>query len=58
MKIYIAMTETEDGNRIMENAYRTRQAAEKAANAMAKDLTEGAKWSVVPIIEDMDLIDE
>ena len=52
------MTETEDGNRIMENAYRTRQAAEKAANAMAKDLTEGAKWSVVPIIEDMDLIDE
>lgn len=52
------MTETEDGNRIMENAYRTRQAAEKAASAMAKDLTEGAKWSVVPIIEDMDLIDE
>lgn len=58
MKIYIAMTETEDGNRIMENAYRTKAAAEKAALAMAKDLTKGAKWSVVPIVEDMDLIDE
>ena len=52
------MTETEDGTRIMENAYRTRQAAEKAANAMAKDLTEGVRWSVVPIIEVMDFIDE
>jgi len=52
------MAETEDGNRIMENAYRTRSAAEQAAKSMAKDLTEGAKWKVVPIIEDMDLIDE
>lgn len=58
MKIYIAMAETEDGNRIWENAYRTRQAAESAANAMAKDLIEGAKWQVVPLVEDMDLIDE
>jgi hypothetical protein len=58
MKIYIAMAETEDGNRIMENAYRTRSAAEQAAESMVKDLTEGAKWKVVPIIEDMDLIDE
>ena len=58
MKIYIAMTETEDGNRIMENAYRTREAAQNAADAMAKDLTEGAKWRVVPIVEDMDLVDE
>lgn len=52
------MAETDDGNRIMENAYRTRQAAEKAADAMAKDLTEGAKWQVVPLIEEMDLLDE
>ena len=42
----------------MENAYRTRSAAEQAAYAMAKDLTEGAKWQVIPIVEDMDLIDE
>ena len=58
MKIYIAMAETEDGNRIMENAYRTRQAAQKAADAMSKDLREGANWQVQSIVEDMDLIDE
>jgi hypothetical protein len=58
MKIYIAMAETEDGNRIMENAYRTRQAAELAAKSMAEDLTQGAKWRVVPLVEDMDLVDE
>ena len=58
MKIYIAMNETEDGNRIMENAYRTRKAAETAAYSMIEDLVEGAKWQVVPIIEEMDLIDE
>ena len=52
------MAETEDGNRIMENAYRTRQAAEKAANEMVIDLSQGAKWNVIPIIEDMELIDE
>lgn len=58
MKIYIAMAETEDGTRIMENAYRTRKAAEEAAHSMVKDLVEGAKWSVTAIIEEMDLIDE
>ncbi len=52
------MAETEDGNRIMENAYRTRKAAETAAYSMIEDLVEGAKWQVVPIIEEMDLIDE
>jgi len=58
MKIYIAMAETEDGNRIMENAYRTKIAAETAAMNMAKDIQQGANWQVVPIIEEMDLIDE
>ena len=58
MKIYIAMAETEDGNRIMENAYRTREAAESAAKSMAEDLTQGAKWNVIPLVEDMDLINE
>jgi hypothetical protein len=58
MKIYLAMAEMEDGNRIMENAYRTKQAAESAAKLMADDLTQGAKWNVIPLVEDMDLIDE
>lgn len=52
------MAEMQDGNRILENAYKTKAAAEKAALAMTKDLTEGAKWTVTPIVEDMDLIDE
>ena len=52
------MAETEDGNRIMENAYRTRKAAELAAKSMAEDLTQGAKWNVIPLVEEMDLLDE
>lgn len=52
------MAEMEDGSRIMENAYKTRAAAEKAANSMAIDLTEGAKWTVTPIIEELTLNDE
>jgi hypothetical protein len=58
MKIYIAMAEMEDGNRIMENAYKTKQAAESAAKAMAQDVKSGASWTVFPIIEELDLIDE
>lgn len=52
------MAEMEDGTRIMENAYQTKTAAESAAKSMAKDLTEGAKWQVVALVEEMDLIDE
>ena len=52
------MAETEDGTRIIENAYRTKHAAETAAYSMTKDLVEGAKWQVVPIIEELELIDE
>jgi hypothetical protein len=58
MKIYIAMAETEDGNRIIENAYKTKLAAETAAKAMADDVKSGASWNVVPLVEEMDLIDE
>lgn len=58
MKIYIAMAETEDGTRIMENAYRTKQAAEMAAHAMIKDITEGTQWTVKALIEEMDFVDE
>jgi hypothetical protein len=58
MKIYVAMAETEDGTRIIENAYRTKHAAKTAAYSMTKDLVEGAKWQVVPIIEELELIDE
>jgi hypothetical protein len=58
MKIYIAMAETEDGTRIMENAYLSRSAAELATEVMIKDINENAGWTVIPIIEEMDLINE
>ncbi len=52
------MAETEDGTRIMENAYLSRNAAELATEAMIKDINENAGWTVIPIIEEMDLINE
>lgn len=58
MKIYIAMAETEDGNRIMEKAYRTQAAAESAVALMVKDITENAGWQVIPVVEELDFVDE
>jgi hypothetical protein len=57
-KIYIAMAEFEDGNRIFERAYTTREAAEKACEIMIKDISENTDWNVSPIIEDVELVDE
>ena len=58
MKIYLAMAEFEDGNRIFERAYRTYEKAEKAAGEMVKDISTNTDWKIIPIVEDMDLIDE
>jgi hypothetical protein len=57
-KIYIAMAEFEDGNRIFERAYTTREAAEQACEIMVKDISENTDWNVSPIIEDVELVDE
>ena len=57
-KIYIAMAEFKDGNRIFERAYTTRAAAERACDEMIKDLRENTDWDVAPIVEDLDLVDE
>lgn len=57
-KIYIAMAEFEDGNRIFERAYTTREAAEQACEIMIKDISENTDWNVSPIIEDVELVDE
>ena len=57
-KIYLAMAEYEDGNRIIGSAFRTRIAAESAAFEMVKDIRANTNWSVVPIVEDVDLVDE
>lgn len=58
MKIYIAMAETEDGNRIMENAYVSKDAAKAATDRMIKDINENTAMNVIPIVEEMDLLDE
>jgi len=58
MKIYIAMAEFEDGNRMIERAYRTYEAANTAANEMIKDVQANTNWQVVPIVEDIELINE
>jgi hypothetical protein len=57
-KIYIAMAEFKDGNRIFEQAYTTRAAAERACDIMIKDIRENTDWDVAPIVEDLDLVDE
>lgn len=57
-KIYLAMAEMEDGNRIFERAYKTFDRAEQACKDMIKDITENTDWKVVPIVEEVELIDE
>lgn len=52
------MAEFEDGNRIFERAYTTREAAEQACEIMVKDISENTDWNVSPIIEDVELVDE
>ena len=58
MKIYIAMAEFEDGNRMFERAYHTQKAAEQAAKAMVEDVQANTDWQVVPIVEDIELVNE
>lgn len=58
IKIYLAMAEMQDGSRIFERAYRTRERAQKACEEMIKDIKENTDWTVVPVVEDVELIDE
>lgn len=58
MKIYLAMAEFEDGNRVFEQAYQTYASAEKAATEMVKDISANTDWKVVPIVEDLELVDK
>jgi len=58
LKIYIAMAEFEDGNRIFERAYHSYERAEKAAKEMVDDISSNTEWKVLPIVEDIELVDE
>lgn len=57
-KIYIAMAEMLDGNRIFERAYITRAAAEAAIVDMIKEIEENTDWEVMPAIEEIELVDK
>lgn len=56
MKIYLAMAEFEDGNRIFERAYKTYTEAETAAKLMVEDIGSNTDWKVSPIVEDLDFV--
>ena len=57
MKIYLAMAEFEDGNRIFERAYKTFVEAEQAAKEMVEEVHANTDWKVSPIVEDIELVD-
>lgn len=56
MKIYLAMAEMPDGNRIFERAYLSEVEAAHAAEAMVKDVNNNTDMQVVPIVEDVELV--
>jgi len=58
MKIFLAMAEFDDGNRIFERAYKTYAAADDASKKIVEDITSNTDWKVQPLVEDLDLIDE
>ncbi len=51
------MAEFEDGNRIFERAYKSYEDATHAAKTMVDDILENTNWKVVPIVEDLELVD-
>jgi len=57
-RIYIAMAEFADGNRIFEKAYFNKDKAQKACDEMIKDIRDNTDWMVAPVVEDLDLDDE
>jgi hypothetical protein len=57
-KIYIAMAEFADGNRIFEKAYTNKDQAQQACDEMIKDIKDNTDWMVAPVVEELDLVDE
>jgi len=57
-KIYIAMAEFADGNRIFEKAYINKDQAQQACDEMIKDIKDNTDWAVAPVVEELDLVDE
>ena len=57
-KIYLAMAEFEDGNRIFERAYLIKEQAEQACEEMIRDIRKNTDWQVAPVVEELELINE
>jgi hypothetical protein len=57
-KIFIAMAETEDGDRVFGNAYLTYQKAYAAALEMIEEIETNMDWQLVPIVDEIDLIED
>ena len=58
MKIYIAMAQLNDGSRALESAYTTYDSAFSAAVALTNDMQKNGGINSIPVVEEMDLIDE
>jgi len=57
-KIYVAMAETKNSDRIFGSAYTTYEAAIVAAAEMVEEVNANTDWESVPVVEDIDLIEE
>lgn len=57
-KIYIAMAQTQDDDRVFGSAFLTYEKAEQAAVDMIKEIEENMDWKLIPIVEEIELIEE
>lgn len=57
-KIFIAMAETEDGDRAFGNAYTTYQKAHTAALEMITEIETNMGWQMIPIVEEIDFVED
>jgi hypothetical protein len=57
-RIYIAMAETQDMDRVFGSAYTTYEKAEKAAKEMITEIEDNMDWKLIPLVEEIDLVED
>ena len=57
-KIFIAMAESEDGDRVFGNAYTTYQKAHTAAVEMIEEIENNMGWQMAPLVEEIDFVED
>jgi hypothetical protein len=57
-KIFIAMAETQDGSRAFGNAYITYQRAHTAALEMSEEIQINMGLQMIPLVEEIDLVED